>query len=175
MSRFLRRALAAATLLTSLLAIGCVPTVVATVVSGSIHSGAAADAFLVQIQAIRLSTGISYEEFDQEMWEYVPHEYSEILKSRISSFAKAYAQPTIKKQAFRLDVALRDFPELRARYDEIRRKKAAHKDRKILWDLDSMMYRAIRLRDGASEAAIIEELREWNFRFDRRYQKRLGP
>ncbi|MCH7869986.1 MAG: hypothetical protein IH881_20010, partial [Myxococcales bacterium] len=90
MSRFLRRALAAATLLTSLLAIGCVPTVIATVVSGSILSGAAADAYLGQIQAIRLSTGISYEEFDQEMWEYIPHEYSKILMSRISSFAKAY-------------------------------------------------------------------------------------
>ena len=173
MSRFQRKTAIATILLSSLLAIGCVPTVVATVVSGSILSDASADAYLGQIQALRLNTGLSQEEFDQEMWEYIPQEYSEILVNRISAFAKAYAQPKIKKQRNRLDVALRDFPELRADYDDIRRKRAAHKDRQILWDLNAMMYRAIRLRDGATEAAIIEELRQWNFQFDHRYKKQL--
>jgi len=114
---------------------------------------------------------MSLEQFNQEMWDYVPEQYSQVLRMRIGDYVRKFSRGMKKKgQAQSLTSQLKKFPELKAQYEAIQAKQYEYRDHESFWDLKSMAYRAVRLREGASEETIIEELRQSDLFFKRRYE-----
>ena len=164
---------------TSLCSVGCIGTVIAVAASQSALEGAMDELYLDQTQALRLDEGLSLKEFDREMWDYVPSEYSRIQRSRISAYVMRHSpsrdERTRGRHVYNTKVnttegALKDYPELEVRYRDLDKKALLYRGKGSFWDMKSMMYRAFRLNEDATEEQIVSELRKSDLEFNRRYE-----
>ena len=157
---------------------GCVPMALSQAVSEETFQFSMREVYLDQAQALRLDEGLSLEEFEGEMWVYVPNQYSEVLKDRIQTYVFKYGawrktggNGRGQKGTFNIERAISEFPELEAQYSGIAEKKKKYAESETFWDMKSMSYRAFRLRDNTPEATIIEELRSSDLLFQKRYDR----
>jgi hypothetical protein len=152
---------------------GCVPVVTSALIADSAARKSSAYKYVDQTQAFRLDGGMSLEQFDQEMWDYVPEQYSQVLESRINGYVRKFSRAMKKNGASKnyIRAGLKEFPELETQYEAIQAKQFKYRNHESFWDLKSMAYRAVRLREGAPEETIIEELRQSDLFFNRRYEK----
>ena len=155
----------------------CVPVVASTVASHAISESVSKKRwdsyYFDQAQAFRMNSGLSLEEFDLEMWTYVPKQYSQFLEARLEAAQKCNQQVSAKcgnlDRNYLDKLMTRD--RLRSLSKDIDEKKEKYSGDESFWDLESMAYRAIRLSSGASEAQIISELKHSDPKFDARYNQ----
>ena len=157
--------------------VACVPIVASTVASHAISESVSKQKWNIyyfeQAQAFRLNSGLSLEQFDVEMWMYVPKQYSQFLESRLKAAQKCNQQASAEcgnlDRNFLDKLMTRD--QLASLSENLDQKKEKYSNDESFWDFDSMAYRAIRLSSGASEAEIISELKRSDPKFDARYNR----